>query len=1279
MLKYYRIRQYILDQNFYNTETNDEHIKKKERLSSRLYLILLIIILYAYAFYIASTIQITSIFVAKPSIEQYKELIRQYPNTLKCSCERISISYGEFLNILPVYHPICSSDFVSQQWIDYLFYENSSYYFQLDFRHSASAQFQILRALCEQAELIVNYSLTQFYSNQFITNQLISMETFNIQTNAFIDLFKRTTSPLFVDILTLTRRIFLEQLFISGMGTFYTVKCCRNGDLTNIIIDAIFYHETNHKYFTCICIDAFVCKLPEGIYTNIIKYDYAGSDPSYGNMPQYSNTYNVNATFLLPGMFVGCTASESLLFSTPECLYTETCLNQIGSYINYTSISVHSFSKLNESLSTSQITYETLINNLFVQNWIINESFNDYFHQCQPLNCQYINEVGQSWTSILALVISLYGGLSSLLPLIILIIINFVAKRHQHRSPTVDVISVNVSMKARWNQLIEQIVNYLKKLNIYQSKSNDEHIKQNEILSTRVVFIALPILLIIFGIYLSLDKQTKIITIDNPTQNQYEQLENNSVNNLQCPCSHISIKYNKFISFQPRYHQICSSIFVSELWLDNIYWAGTVSTVYTDFRYLSSSFFKFLSILCEAAGETVVNSLIIFNANDYLTSEVVSPDIFSNEVTSFIELFITTTQRLFQLRINLIRSLISGNQLINLRSTNSMLQRFDGNYGVEYHAVIRTLSLCSCATNLLCKQPMRFTSSVEQYYILGIFQACFVVDTVLFSTTECFFSDDCINRLKSAMIPTAIIYKYLKTLNTSTSSQYQANTTIEIIANNLFVDDWNVISSYSHYYEQCQPSYCSYTIEEKPSQIYVLTKLFSIYGGLMVLMKMSVSILINFIRRKPVQTIAIPLSNRIKQIFPLAKKNLLDLNLFQTSSTNNQIIKEQIYSSRFYIISLIIIFPILLSYVLLNKKTVTITIELHSLNQYNSLRMKYPTTITCPCTDISIRYDRFIEVNPFYHQICSSDFVNQQWFDYLYDETKIYEKSYHSTASAQFQILSSLCKQAQVAVNNSLIQFYSTKLISGQLIPSDLLQIQVNTTVNSFKKAMPQTFKQALNMISSLIHGNTFITSYESNWKFTVLGTYSGAPIYTNPQSYGNSCSCATSLKCSQEVILTGNLNSTLSGLFIGCYPLESLLQSSLECLYNQQCLNLIIDSFQNQISNGDDFKILNLSSLLKSSYQRNETVEQIVDRLFVDEWNSSHSYQNYYEQCHPSQCTYSYIQNSDLLYIITTIVGLYGGITIILKILSKMIIHFVFSVKNREQTVIVPISPSTN
>ncbi|CAF1529656.1 unnamed protein product [Adineta ricciae] len=1281
MIKYQRLRQYILDQNVYSTETDDQHTVKTEILATRLYLILLILILYAYAFYEASVTHLITVIISKPTIEQYEELIRQYPDTLQCPCEQISISYKEFLHISSVYHQICSSDFVSQRWMDYLLYENISYYYQRDFRRSASGQFQLLRTFCEQAQDTIDYSLIQFYSNQFLTKELITMETFDIQVNSLVNLFRRTTSTSFLDVLNTIRSIFLRQLFLSGMGASLELTCYVQNSICFPAISVVTYKsDISTTELSCSCTESSICKLSEGFYITSETYIFTSNwfNPTVGG----ETIRTFNRTFALPGMLIGCVPSESLLYSTGECLFDDSCLNLIGNHIDYTPTNISSFSKLNQSVSTPNTTYETLINNLFVEQWITNQSFDAYFSQCQPVHCQYTNEVGQSLGVTLTSIISLYGGLRVILSSVILFIANFALKKCQHRRTNNEKTSTNGSAKTSCSQLIRKGWDLIKKVNLFDSATNDEHLKRNEILSSQVYCMVLPIVLLTFGIYLSLEKQTRLITIDNPTQTQYEQLQNSSVNDLHCPCNDISIKYVNFLSFQPRYHQICSSVFTSQLWSGSTYWKDTSNYRVDDFRQMSSIFFEYISIVCDVANELVTHSLTVFEQNEYLTSEVVSPDIFKSDIMSLAELFATTTQQSFLLRINLIRRITSANQFINQLRTNTIftLATVDRNHNsAGCHSMIRSFQGCSCATNPLCKHQLPLYGNSKVYNIPGIYQACLFLDTVLLSTSECFFSQDCINMLKSFMKPESEIYKKLKSLNSSISSQYQSNTTMEDIVNNLFIEEWNPLYFYNQYYAQCQPSFCSYTREEKLSFIDIITKLISIYGGLSLILKIFLPLLINTIRRKSQETKKVPFSIRIQQALSTIKTKLINLNLFRTKTTNTSTIKKQLYTTRFYLAISMITFAILLSYVLTNEKSINVKVELNNLNEYNVLLSKYSTTLNCPCSDISITYDQFIKMSPSYHQICSSDFVTQQWIEFLYTENRTYEKSFYAVASAQFQILSSLCKQVQETVNNSLVLFYATKLTSDQLISSNLFQIQVETIVNTFRTSAPQTFKRTLVMLSSFIHGNAFITPYETNWKYLILNTYDKAPIYANPQRYGGSCSCGTSSKCTEKVQLNTNSNSTLNGMLIGCYIHETLLQSTLECLYDQECLDLIRNSFRKQTSSDDDFRILNSTLLTNHSFGISETVQEMVDRLFVNEWTLNYSYESYYEKCHSTYCTYSYIQNSDMLYIITTILGLFGSLTILLRMFSKFITVIILSIIKCDKNKVVPVSSLTD
>ena len=63
----------------------------------------------------------------------------------------------------------------------------------------------------------------------------------------------------------------------------------------------------------------------------------------------------------------------------------------------------------------------------------------------------------------------------------------------------------------------------------------------------------------------------------------------------------------------------------------------------------------------------------------------------------------------------------------------------------------------------------------------------------------------------------------------------------------------------------------------------------------------------------------------------------------------------------------------------------------------------------------------------------------------------------------------------------------------------------------------------------------------------------------------------------------------------------------------------------------------LNGSSQFQSRYQLNTTVRELVSKLFIEEWSTQVSYDRYFNQCAPSFCSYSYIDNAYPLYVATT------------------------------------------
>jgi hypothetical protein len=51
-----------------------------------------------------------------------------------------------------------------------------------------------------------------------------------------------------------------------------------------------------------------------------------------------------------------------------------------------------------------------------------------------------------------------------------------------------------------------------------------------------------------------------------------------------------------------------------------------------------------------------------------------------------------------------------------------------------------------------------------------------------------------------------------------------------------------------------------------------------------------------------------------------------------------------------------------------------------------------------------------------------------------------------------------------------------------------------------------------------------------------------------------------------------------------------------------------------------------------------------------MEPWPTNISYDRYFAECAPNICSYSYIDNANPLYVASTLLGLYSGLTIMLS-----------------------------
>jgi len=195
-------------------------------------------------------------------------------------------------------------------------------------------------------------------------------------------------------------------------------------------------------------------------------------------------------------------------------------------------------------------------------------------------------------------------------------------------------------------------------------------------------------------VYVSLENVTQTITFKNPSFDRFKQLYQQYPDSLQCPCKTLSIHYQNFIRFDPQFHPICASDFVtSTTWLEidytswefNYYGTPTFHPNTDDFREITSQLFQLLTSFCQLSLQTLNTELLTFNFTTFITPNLVSQQQFDTQTSQIIGQFIKNTARSFINALWLVNNMTSANMLISALSSDSVLTRYPQYYDDYYN------------------------------------------------------------------------------------------------------------------------------------------------------------------------------------------------------------------------------------------------------------------------------------------------------------------------------------------------------------------------------------------------------------------------------------------------------------------------------------------------------------------------------------------------------------------------------------------------------------------
>jgi hypothetical protein len=281
----------------------------------------------------------------------------------------------------------------------------------------------------------------------------------------------------------------------------------------------------------------------------------------------------------------------------------------------------------------------------------------------------------------------------------------------------------------------------------------------------------------------------------------------------------------------------------------------------------------------------------------------------------------------------------------------------------------------------------------------------------------------------------------------------------------------------------------------------------------------------------------------------------------------------------------------------------------------------------------------------------------------LYVQRRIDDRyDYIKRAGSQFILLKKLCNEAKETITNSLEQFLNQTFISSQVISEEIFEEQANLLIEEWKTFTKNSFLRTLHLIEEIQYGNHLAArSSNSNFDLNMIPN----TFVLNPLIYYGPCNCMLSPSCHARMRVypfeAGPRANyfEIPGFFVGCFPLKALLKSTLECFYNQTCIDIVDDRIEFRPS-----PRVYLTPLNATRNFANETINSVVNKLFVDDWSQKNSFDDYFTRCAPQSCTYEYIGRRDLISLVTSVISIYGGLSTGLEIIFLVLLWIIMKVK---------------
>ncbi|CAF3968433.1 unnamed protein product [Adineta steineri] len=832
-----RLFQFISEINLFETDATDTISIRTQRLCTWFFISILTTCLLIVTIYASVHADMIRIEIKNPTIDLYEKLAANN-YSIECDCSETSVPHKDFISLQPIYHQVCSSDFVTQRWIDYLYDSTKhSFYFHADFRSTAMQQFQLLAILCQSSIQETEDGLDLFFHTEIISGKLMSEDFLLAEAPSRISAFQRNALDAFDYKLMFIREMIAGNALLSSTATIFQTtfqyNVYKDGPRWEGTYSDVTFFQSDKS--SCICREQFTCSTPAVFLDNSNK----------------SSAY----FYIIDGWYIGCRPIDSLLSSTLKTFYNQTMINSLLQFFDNTSSNFTYLDASKESIFDLNTTLSTIIKSGFIEKWIQNINYSLYFNHCAPKLCFYTINKRFNIYYIITTIISVYGGLSIVLSLIIPAIVKSITQHNAETSPR------DYSFR-RLKQLIitwlRQLIPALIEMNIFRSST---HLEPSDIYqqrwSSRLYVTFLSIFFISITIYTAATKETVHTELIKPSFDEVLNLQQEtSLSSLQCPCSQLSSSFKYSIELIPTYHEICDSDFVLDEWIRLM----LPLEHYHPYNFEQNGpIFKLLQSFCKSAKITINNALNIFYASQLVTPNLITEDLFKSLMISECEYFKHVTPNRFSYLLEFTRQTMKVNQFIyGIHKNYYIFMENDTEHvlvfihfrGSWYYHINEIF--CSLIVDPVCiLQTILNTKNIYGHIInvplSGFYTSAFYVNSLLLTELQCFYNQSCVNIIRNIIADPFYPFNFTAL---SQTSRFPNNVTIDFLSKHLFTESWSQNPSYMGYFEQCQPHSCSYTTSQQRTFVLLMMTVIGLSSTVSITLRFISPFIISFVLKR---------------------------------------------------------------------------------------------------------------------------------------------------------------------------------------------------------------------------------------------------------------------------------------------------------------------------------------------------------------------------------------------------------------------------------------------